>query len=63
MRRILGDKAREGADKAADAARQAREFAERQRGTVTTAFERGREAYQQARTGGAPPAEPGGEPL
>jgi gas vesicle protein len=63
MRRILGDKAREGADKAADAARQAREFAERQRGTVTTAFERGREAYQQARSGGAAPDAPGGEPL
>lgn len=62
MRRILGDKARETADKASEAARQAREFAERQRGTVTTAFERGREAYQQAR-GGAAPAAPGGEPL
>jgi gas vesicle protein len=66
MRRMLGDRAREGADKAAEAARQAREFADRQRSTITTAIERGREAYQQARTGGAPPAgpaSPGGEPL
>ena len=62
-RRILGDKAREGADKAAEAARQAREFAERQRGTVATAIERGREAYQQARSGGVTPSTPGGEPL
>lgn len=62
MRRMLGDKAREGAEKASEAARLAREFAERQRGTVTTAIERGREAYQQARGGVAPPA-PGGEPL
>ena len=63
MRRILAEKAREGADRATDAARQAREFAERQRGTVTTAIERGREAYQQARTGGMTPPAPGGEPL
>ena len=62
MRRILSDKARESADRASEAARQAREFAERQRGTVATAFERGREAYKQARTGGVTPA-PGGEPL
>ena len=66
VRRILGDKAREGADKASDAARQAREFAERQKGIMSTAIERGREAYQQAKTGGpspATPAAPGGEPL
>lgn len=62
MRRILSEKAREGADRAAEAARQAREFAERQRGTVATALERGREAYQQARTGGVTPG-PSGEPL
>ena len=66
VRRILGDKAREGADKASDAARQAREFAERQKGIMSTAIERGREAYQQAKTGGpapATPAAPEGEPL
>lgn len=62
MRRILGDKAREGADRASEAARQAREFAERQRGTVATAFERGREAYQQAKAGGVAPG-PAEEPL
>jgi len=63
MRRLLAEKAREGADKAAEAARQAREFADRQRGTVATAIERGREAYQQARSGGVTPPPPGGEPL
>jgi gas vesicle protein len=62
MRRKLAEKAREGADKATEAARQAREFAERHRGTVTTAIERGREAYQQARGGGVTPP-PDGEPL
>ena len=62
-RRILADKAREGADRATDAARQAREFADRQRGTVATAIERGREAYQQARTGGVTTPPPAGEPL
>ena len=69
MRRILGDRAREGAEKASGAARQAREFAEQQRGTLATAIEKGREAYQQARSGGVtatpPPSStmPGGEPL
>jgi gas vesicle protein len=62
MRRMLAERAREGKDRAAEAARQAREFADRHRGTVTTAIERGKEAYQQAR-GGATPASPGGEPL
>jgi gas vesicle protein len=66
LRRVLGERAREGAGKASDAARQAREFAEQQRGTLVTAIEKGREAYQQARSGGVTPApspEPGGEPL
>lgn len=63
IRRKLGDKAREGADAAAEAARQAREFANSQRATVASAIERGREAYQQARSGGAAPAAPGGEAL
>lgn len=61
MRRVLSQKAREGADRASEAARQAREFAERQRGTFTEAIERGREAYQQARTGGITPPPPAGE--
>lgn len=63
IRRKLSDKAREGADAAAEAARQAREFANSQRATVASAFERGREAYQQARSGGAAPAAPGGDAL
>jgi len=66
LRRVLGERAREGAEKASEAARQAREFAEQQRGTLATAIEKGREAYQQARTGGVTPPPspaPGGEPL
>jgi len=51
-RRLLTDKAREGRDKAADAARQSREFLNRQRDTLNSAIEKGREAYNQARTAG-----------
>lgn len=51
-RRFLGDKAREGRERAEVAARQGREFLNRQRETLGAAIERGREAYQQARTGG-----------
>lgn len=60
-RRVLGDKAREGRERAEEAARQGREFLNRQRDTLTSAIERGREAYEQARKGGdqAPAA---GEP-
>jgi gas vesicle protein len=60
MRRILGDKARDSKDRASDAARQGRDFINRQRETIATAVERGREAYEQARTGAVPgqPAEP-----
>jgi gas vesicle protein len=39
-RRILSEKAREGRDRAADAARQGREFLNRQRDTIATAVER-----------------------
>ena len=49
-RRYLKEKAREGREKAGEAARQGRELWSRQRDTLTSAFERGREAYQQART-------------
>lgn len=49
MRRILAEKAREGKDRAEEAARQGREFMERQRQTLASAVERGREAYDQAR--------------
>jgi gas vesicle protein len=48
-RRKLGEKAREGRDKAADAARQGREFLRNQREGLTSAFERGKEAFDQAR--------------
>jgi gas vesicle protein len=51
VRRILGEKAREGRDRANEAARQGKEFWNRQRDTVSDAVERGREAYQQARSG------------
>lgn len=50
-RKILGDKARESKEKASEAARQGREFINRQRETINTALERGKEAYQQARGG------------
>jgi gas vesicle protein len=60
MRRMLGDKAREGRDRANEAARQGREMWNRQRDTITTAFERGREAYEQAR-GAQTPGTPSGE--
>jgi gas vesicle protein len=58
-RRILGEKAKEGRDKASDAARQGREFINRQRDNLATAIDRGRDAYNQAR-GPQPPAAPGG---
>ena len=62
-RRRFADKAREGAAKAAGVARQGREFVEQQRGTVVDAIERGREAYQQARTGTVTPPPAGGDAL
>jgi len=57
-RRILGDRAREGRERAEEAARQGREFLNRQRETINSAVERGREAYYQAR-GTTPPQAPG----
>lgn len=55
-REYLGKRAREGRDRAKDAARdageQGREFYQRQRENVTSAIERGREAFQQAREEG-----------
>jgi gas vesicle protein len=47
-REYLGQRAREGRDRAAEAARQGREVLARQREQVANAFERGREAYQSA---------------
>jgi len=53
-RRILAEKAKEGREKAADAARQGKEFLNRQKDTLGTAIDRGREAYNQARSGAVP---------
>lgn len=47
-REFLSEKAREGQDKAAELARQGRDVLNRQRDTLVSAIERGREAYQQA---------------
>jgi gas vesicle protein len=58
-RRMLAERAREGRERAGEAARQGRELWNRQRENISTAFERGREAYEQARTG--PPPKPSGE--
>jgi gas vesicle protein len=58
-RRIIADRAREGRDRAGEAARQGRDMLNRQRENLNTAFERGREAYQQAR--GGPATTPSGE--
>ena len=49
-RDFLGEKAREGRERAAEAATKGREAIGRGRETVATAIERGRDAYQQART-------------
>jgi gas vesicle protein len=63
-RRILAEKAREGRERANEAARQGREFVNRQKDTLTSAIDRGREAYEQARGGGSTgPAAGGGENL
>lgn len=59
-RRLLREKARESRDRAGEAARQGRELLNRQRATLTNAFERGRDAYQQAREA-PPPGAPAGE--
>jgi len=48
-RRLLAEKAREGREKAGEAARQGRELWNKQRETLTSAFERGRDAYTAAR--------------
>ena len=61
-RRMLAEKAREGREKAGEAAQKGRELWDRQRETLTTAFERGKEAYEQAR-GTQSPGKPTGEAL
>jgi hypothetical protein len=50
MRRIVSYKARESRERVEEAARHGREFLNRQRDSLTSAVERGREAYQQARS-------------
>ena len=49
-REYLGEKAREGRARAADAAARGRDALNQGRDTLTTAIERGRDAYQQARS-------------
>jgi gas vesicle protein len=61
-RRLLADKAREGRDKAGEAAQKGRELWDRQRETLSTAFERGKDAYEQAR-GTQPPGKPAEDTL
>lgn len=51
-REYLGQKAREGKAKAREALDEGRQFYEQQRGGVTSAIERGREAFQDARDRG-----------
>ena len=48
-RKYLGEKAREGRDRAAEVAQKGRQAVNEGRGTLTSAIDRGREAYQQAR--------------
>lgn len=48
-RRRLAEKAREGKERAKTAAREGREFLERQRDTITSTVERGRQAFEQGR--------------
>ena len=48
-REFLGEKAREGRERATEAAAKGRQVIKEGRETLATAIERGREAYQQAR--------------
>jgi gas vesicle protein len=49
-REYLGDRAREGRERANQAAQRANQFVQQGRETLSNAIEKGREAYQQART-------------
>jgi gas vesicle protein len=51
-REFLGQKAREGKARAREAMDQGRDYYQRQRETLVSAVERGREAFQQARERG-----------
>lgn len=55
-REYLGQKAREGRAKAREALDEGREYYQRQRDSVASVVERGREAFQQARERGESPA-------
>jgi gas vesicle protein len=48
-REYLGDKARDGRERAVEAAAKGRDIVAQGRETLTTAIEKGKEAYQQAR--------------
>ena len=50
-REYLGEKAREGRDRAVQAAEKGRQAVKDGRETLVNAIERGREAFQQARSG------------
>jgi gas vesicle protein len=50
-REFLGEKAREGRDRAVKAAERGRQVVKEGRENVKTAIDRGREAFQQARSG------------
>jgi gas vesicle protein len=50
-REFLGEKAREGRDRAVKAAERGRQAVKEGRENVKTAIDRGREAFQQARSG------------
>lgn len=50
-RQFLTDKARESRERALQAAREGRETLKRQKDQITTAIDRGREAYSKARGG------------
>jgi gas vesicle protein len=51
-REYLGQRAREGKDRAADAARQGRDILNKQRDNLTTAFDRAREQFHAVRETG-----------
>jgi gas vesicle protein len=53
-RQFLTDKAREGRERAVNAAREGRETLRRQREQVVSAIDRGREAFDKARRGEEP---------
>lgn len=57
-RDVLGKKAREGREKAEEAAQQGREFLRRQRDHLSEAVDRGVEVYKKS---GDAPAEPAGD--